>query len=107
MAGPVVVFVVFRVFVPEALFAGEADDDDVSPAVAVDVDGEGEHVLGIGEGINGVRLRVGVLDGEIRPVPYGGAGDDVELSVVIEVAEGRAFGKELTGEPALFVTGNG
>src|SRR5437660_9862276 len=77
------------VFVPGGVFAGEADDEDVSPAVAVEVVGEGEEILGIPVRIVGLgheifaSVLVFFASGEVGAFVPVGADDDVHLAVFV------------------------
>src|ERR1700722_6427155 len=107
---------VLRVLVPKRLLTGEPDDDDVRPAVAVDVRGKGEEILRVSivdtkpalesgdcghfpplvGGAEGLLGRaVGVAGFEIRPFIPERAGDDVHVAIVVEISEIRALAPKL------------
>jgi hypothetical protein len=100
------------------LFAGEAEDDDISPAVGINVVREGEEVLRVfvlvgecafvaGNGLLGavgldrrgpgvVRVRVPL--GKVGAFPPVRPVDDVHFSILVEVPEVGAFGPEMRSE---------
>lgn len=84
-----------RVFEPHGRLSREFDDEQVVPAVAVEVFRPSLKALAVLERIeiagllaHGVQLPVG------RGV-IAFAGGDVELAVVVEIADGHAFGAKL------------
>ena len=104
------------VLVDEGRVAGEAEDQDVRPAVSVEVVGVGDEVVGIARGaVEGRLVRALVvrwLDGvgeallEVRALPDVPAGGDVDVAVVVEVGDRAAFGDEVLRE-GLFVERDG
>src|SRR5688572_27759705 len=84
-----------RVLEPPCVLAGEADNDDVLPAVLVDIVREGEEVIRVVGNIE----RLGRIEfeslGELRPGIPEWAGDDIHCTVAIEIAEAGAFAEEL------------
>lgn len=118
-----------RVLEPPRLEAGKAQHDDVGPAVAVQVMGEGEEVVGVGvvraqpafearhllvlpvgglarEGRFARRRsarggRVFVARFEIRAGIPIGAGDHVQLAVAVDVRYMCPLAPKLVGEPEL------
>src|SRR5439155_5279661 len=107
------------ILVPSGNFTGKPEDENVVPAVLVEIVGEGEEIVGVSviaaecafEALDGLLLAVGVLlleslcGGiifvaylEVRPFIPVGAGDDVHFAVVIEIAEVGSFTPELVVE---------
>ena len=84
------------VFVPVGGLAGEADDDLVGPAVAVDVVGPAGHALAVA--VQAVAVIAGLADVVLVPgrglVP-GVADEDVDLAVLVDVGDRHALGAEL------------
>ena len=74
--------------------AGEADRDHVAPPVAVDVVDPVEEVVGVARGLERARLA------DLEALPEGGAavpvpaGDQIDLPVVVQIAERTALGAE-------------
>ena len=114
-----VAFAALRVFIPGGDFAGETENQDVVPAVLIEIVSEREKVVRVGvvgaerafETLDRFPCAVGLLQCErfrrrivfvaflvVRPLPPIGTGDDVRLAVVVEVAEAGAFAPELVGE---------
>src|SRR3954471_9963588 len=100
---------------PRRVGAGEADDQDVVPAILVEVDGPREEVVGVlilrsekafEPGYRCSRLRlercrcriVLVTRAEPRTFPPVRTRDDVLGAVVVEIAGGRPFTPELIAQ---------
>ena len=104
---------------PESIFAGHADDEDVRPAVAVEVGGPGEEIVGVGvvraerAFVSGNRRLAAVgllaLEGlggwpvfrahlEIGTRPPVGPIDDIVDAIVVEVAEAGSLRPEFRRE---------
>ncbi len=114
MAFPVP-FLAFGVHEHVGRIAGQAEHQDVLPAVAIEVVRVLDEVVGVGDGIVGrlVRARgvvafrrVGRPVLEVRSEPDVAAGGDVRLAVLVEVGDGAAFGDEVLGD-RLLVEGDG
>lgn len=112
-------FFVLGIFVPESFLAGKTDVNNIRPAIAIDVEGEGEEVVGVfvllaegafeagdgdrfAGGVGGFEGMVGgtifVADFEIRAFIPKGAGGDVHVAVVVEIRVVGAFAPELVGQ---------
>ena len=112
-------FASFRIFIPGGVLSGETVDQNVRPAVIIEIIGEDEKSFRIGvvdakppfearDGLFGgitffqLESRVGRRELmsflEIGPFVPEGAGDNVYFSIVIEVGEVRAFSPEFVGE---------
>jgi hypothetical protein len=121
-----VAFAALRIFVPGGDFTGETENQYVVPAVLVEIVGECEKVVRVGivgakgpfETLEGFFRAIGFLQFErlrgrivfvalpkVRPLPPIGTGNDVQLAVVIEVAEVGAFAPEFVGELDLLERG--
>ena len=87
-----------RVLVDEGRRAGEADREDVVPAVAVEVVDPGEEVVGVPFAVLRLRRVDLVLLLELRPREPVGAVHDVDVAVPIQVAGADAFGVVLVRE---------
>lgn len=100
-----------RVLVDEGGVAGETEDQDVLPAVGVEVVGVGDEVIGVaGRAVEGRLVRallVRRLDGvgdtllEVGAFPDVPAGGDVDVAVMVEVGDRAAFGDEVLGQGLL------
>src|SRR5215831_16662478 len=107
------------IFIPGRFFAGKGEGENVRPAVVIKIIGESEEVVGVSvtnsvgsfetsEGFFGavgfLALESGIGRVELVAVREAGSlipirpGGDIDYSVVIEIAEGRAFGPELVVE---------
>ena len=90
-----IAFVALGVLQPVARGAGEVDDDEVGPAVAVEVFGPAGEAMAVGavavvvvaEFADRVHLPVGRLVPRL-------AVEDVHLAVLVHVGDGDAFGAE-------------
>src|SRR5580658_3258167 len=101
-------FLVPRIFVPISFFAGKTDNDNIRPAVAVDVESKRQEILGVlvfdpqralesvngGDfpgGVGGFEGMLGravfVADFEIRAFVPKRPGNDVIMAIVIEIGE--------------------
>jgi hypothetical protein len=89
------------VLVPICVGAGEADDEDIGPAVVVEVVNEGEEVLRVGQRLLALDGHERPLHRELWPVVDERAGDQVMVTIFVKVAEVRAFAVEDGGEPTL------
>ena len=82
----------------------EAIDEDVGPAVAIEVMGVGDEVVGVALGAV-IRLRggrgVGFFLFEVRSEPDGAAGRDIHVAIMIEVRDCDAFGDEVLSQGLL------
>ena len=108
-----------RVLEPRRLLPGEADDQDVVPAVLVEVEGPGEKVVGVLVLLAERALEARHVDLRHRPelqlerrrrrivfvtrlevgsLPPPRAGDDVVHAVVVQVAEAGALAPELVAQ---------
>ena len=97
--------------------ARQAIHQDVAPAVAGEVVGEGEKVVGVAAGriVGCLRWARGVVGrrrelgraGEVGAVPDRGARGDVGVAVLVEVGDGAALGHEPLGERLLLEGGSG
>ena len=100
-----------RVFVDEGRVAREAEDQDVRPAVAIEIVGVGDKVVGVaGGGIEGRLVHALVMRrldrvadallevGALPDVPTGG---NVDVAVMVEVGDRAAFGDEVLGQGLL------
>ena len=104
-----------RVLVDEGGVAWEAEDQDVRPAVGVEVVGVGDEVVGIARGAVEGRLvrallvrrldRVADALLEVGPFPDVPTGGDVDVAVMVEVGDRATFGDEVLGQ-GLFVEGD-
>ena len=84
------------VFVPEGRHAGEADDDLIDPAVAVDVVGPAGHALAVAVQAVAVIARLAdVVLGPRRGLVPRVADQHVELAVLVHVGDRHALGAEL------------
>ena len=100
-----------RVLVDEGGVTGEAEDQDVLPAVGVEVVGVGDEVVRVPRGaVEGrlvrallVRRLDGVADAllEIGALPDVPTGSDVDMAVMVEVGDRAAFGDEVLREGLL------
>ena len=105
-----------RVLVDEGGVTGETEDQDVLPAVGVEVVGVGDEVVGVPRGAVEGRLvrallvrrldRVADALLEIRALPDVPTGSDVDMAVMVEVGDRAAFGDEVLRE-GLFVERDG
>ena len=84
-----------RVFKPRRLLAGEADYEDVGPAVVVEVVGERDEVGGIALGVDFLGLVDRVPRLEIRPVVPERPGGEVGRAVLVEIAVCAALAVKL------------
>jgi hypothetical protein len=73
-----------RVARPPRALAGEADEEDVEPAVLVEVVGEGEEVVGVLVRVERVDFGERVALGEVGPGVPVGTRDDVGVTVLVE-----------------------
>src|SRR5262249_28128293 len=109
----------FGIFKPGGLFAGKSNDQDVVPAILVEVDAKSEKVIRIGivdtqrafESFDGLFASIGlfVFEGPRRRIIFvtlfkiGSfvpirAGNDVHFSIVVKIAESRAFTPKLVAQ---------
>ena len=103
-----------RVLVDEGGVAWEAEDQDVRPAVGVEVVGVGDEVVGIARGAVEGRLvrallvrrldRVADALLKVGTLPDEPTGGDVDVAVMVEVGDRATFGDEVLGQ-GLFVEG--
>lgn len=92
---------------PRGIDAGKAEDENIVPPVAVEIVDEGEEVIGVAQRIprnGGVNV---VANFEVGPLPPIRAGDGVEFTIVVEIAEGGALAEKLIVERKLAVGGCG
>ena len=104
-----------RVLVDEGGVAWEAEDQDVRPAVGVEVVGVGDEVVRVARGaVEGrlvrallVRRLDGVADAllEVGTLPDVPTGGDVDVAVMVEVGDRATFGNEVLGQ-GLFIKGD-
>src|SRR6266542_81652 len=115
-------FAALRVLIPGGDITGETENQNVVPAVLVEIAGEGKKVVRISvvaaerpfKAVDGLLSALGVLflEGlrrriifvaflEVRPFIPERARNDVPFAVVVEVAEVRALAPELVAEPGL------
>src|SRR5262249_13844374 len=86
---------VLGVLVPVARLAGEADDDDVRPAVAVEVLGPaGEALAVVAQAVAVVAELADLVHLPGRRFVPGLAVDDVGPGVAVDVGDGHALGAE-------------
>src|SRR3954451_21022440 len=90
-----------RIIKPPGLFAGKADNDNIRPAVMIDIVRKCEEVFGILRDVKWHSFVVFVPLGELRAGVPIWTGDDVHYAVVIEVAEVGALAEKLIGELSL------
>src|SRR5207248_293549 len=111
------------IFIPGRLFAWKADDQDIVPAVFIEIVSEREEIIGIL--IFGSKRAFKAFDALFRPVRFFAneslscrinlvtllksgpfipiwSRHDVRFAVVIEIAKRRAFGPELVRELDFF-----
>ena len=91
-----------RVFQPPALLAGEAVDDNIAVAIAVDVVDKLKEAVGVAVGIKGRGFEELVPCGEVGPRIPERAGDDVGMAVAVEIASRSAFAEEAVAQPPRF-----
>src|ERR1043165_1669580 len=119
MFGAVGILFALGVFVPGGVLAGKAVNENIIPAVFVEIEGKGEKVVRVsvvaaqcafktGDGLFGpiclfnfkflIRGVVLMADLKIRAFPPVGAGDHVLFSIMIEISESGALGPELLAQ---------
>lgn len=86
---------------PRGVVARKAVDEDVVPAVGVEVVGEREEVVGVAEGVEGLGRVVLVPLLELRAREPERPGDDVGRAILVEVADAGPLGEEPLVEPLL------
>src|SRR5688572_662636 len=84
-----------RVLEPPRVLAREADDDNVLPAILVDVVREGEKVVRVIGDVERFWWIEFESLGELWPGIPIWAGNNIHRAVAIEVAEARAFAEKL------------
>jgi hypothetical protein len=102
------------VLVHEGGVAGEAEDQDVRPAVGVEIVGVGDEVVGVARGaVEGRLVRALVMGGfdgvgdallEVGALPDEPARRDVDVAVMVEIRDRAAFGDEVLGQDLLIET---
>src|SRR5258706_3326431 len=116
-------FAAFGIFIPGSVLAGKTIDQNVRPAVVVEVIDKREKVVRIRvvdaeRGFEGGDLLLGAIGFlvfercvggiilmaffEIRPLIPVGAGHDVHFAVVVEVAKVGALAPEFVGQLDFF-----
>lgn len=87
-----------RILKPGCILAGEVDDQNVRPAVMVEVIYEGKKIVGRIERVEGDRRIDRSLLLKSRPCIPVGSCDDVQDTITVEVANRCAFRKEIAAE---------
>ena len=100
-----------RIFEDEGGLARQAVDQDVGPAIAIEVIGELDEVVGVAGSSSVGRLAraggvvalrgVGELLLEVRSAPNVATSRHVRMAVVVEVGDRAAFGYEVLGQGLL------
>ena len=87
---------------PGGIFAGETHDQDILPAVPIEVVDEGKEVVGVlahVERVWRIDLVAPVEPGALVPV---GPGDHIQVAVPVEIAEGGTLRMKFIGELKAF-----
>ena len=93
----------FGVLHPVARRPGEVDDDEVGPAVRVDVLGPArEHAAVVAETVLVVLVRLQLVRGPVRRFVPVLAVEHIDLAVLVHVADGDPLGPELRVQNGLF-----